>query len=62
MLAFGRSSARRSGKPLPDSRTEVTLRNFGYGDGEDWAKAKAYFANAWPAVMDSLEKRFAKRT
>jgi len=48
-------------KPLPDNRTEVTLRNFGYGEGEDWAKAKAYFARAWPAVMDNLEKRFTPK-
>ena len=45
-------------KPLPDNRTEVTLRNFGYGVGEDWDKTKAYFARAWPAVMANLEKRF----
>jgi uncharacterized protein YndB with AHSA1/START domain len=49
-------------KPLPDNRTEVTLRNFGYGDGEDWAKTKAYFAEAWPSVMTSLENRFAKKS
>ena len=48
-------------KPLPENRTEVTLRNFGYGTGEDWAKARAYFENAWPAVMGSLEKRFAAK-
>jgi uncharacterized protein YndB with AHSA1/START domain len=48
-------------KPLPDNRTEVTLRNFGYGAGEDWAKVKAYFAKAWPAVMGSLEKHFAPK-
>lgn len=48
-------------KPLPGDRTEVTLRNFGYGDGEDWAKSKAYFRNAWPAVMAGLEKRFAAK-
>jgi uncharacterized protein YndB with AHSA1/START domain len=48
-------------KPLPGNRTELTLRNFGYGDGDDWAKTKAYFTNAWPAVMASLEKRFAKK-
>ena len=48
-------------KPLPDNRTEVTLRNFGYGTGEDWAKTKAYFEKAWPAVMASLEKRFAAK-
>jgi uncharacterized protein YndB with AHSA1/START domain len=45
-------------KPLPDNRTEVTLRNFGYGVGEDWDKTKAYFTRAWPAVMANLEKRF----
>ena len=48
-------------KPLSDNRTEVTLRNFGYGDGEEWQKAKAYFGKAWPAVMDGLEKRFAAK-
>ncbi len=48
-------------KALPDNRTEVTLRNFGYGDGEDWQKAKAYFTQAWPAVMAGLEKRFAAK-
>jgi uncharacterized protein YndB with AHSA1/START domain len=48
-------------KSLPDNRTEVTLRNFGYGTGEDWAKTKAYFEKAWPAVMGSLEKRFAAK-
>jgi uncharacterized protein YndB with AHSA1/START domain len=45
-------------KPLPDHRTVVTLRNVGYGVGEEWDKAKAYFARAWPAVMAGLEKRF----
>ena len=48
-------------KPLPDNRTEVTLRNFGYGTGDDWAKNKAYFEKAWPAVMGALEKRFAAK-
>jgi uncharacterized protein YndB with AHSA1/START domain len=48
-------------KPLPDNRTELTLRNFGYGDGEDWARSRAYFARAWSAVMANLEKRFASK-
>ena len=48
-------------KPLPDNRTELTLRNFGYGTGDDWAKNKGYFEKAWPAVMGSLEKRFAAK-
>ena len=48
-------------KPLPGNLTEVTLRNFGYGAGEDWAKNKAYFEKAWPNVMDALVKRFAAK-
>ncbi len=48
-------------KPLPGNRTEVTLRNFGYGAGEDWAKSKAYFERAWSAVMTLLEKHFAAK-
>ena len=48
-------------KSLPDNRTEVTLRNFGYGTGEDWAKSKAYFESAWPVVMGLLQKRFAAK-
>lgn len=46
--------------PLEGDRTSLTLRNFGYGQGEEWAKARAYFENAWPAVMASLQKRFAR--
>jgi uncharacterized protein YndB with AHSA1/START domain len=47
-------------RPLAADRTEVTLRSYGYGQGEDWQKAKAYFERAWNSVMDSLQKRFAK--
>jgi uncharacterized protein YndB with AHSA1/START domain len=46
--------------PADGNRTTLTLRNFGYGEGDEWAKTKAYFEKAWPAVMASLEKRFAK--
>jgi len=48
-------------RPVDATHTEVTLRNFGYGTGEDWDKAKAYFQRAWPAVMAGLEKRFAPK-
>ena len=44
----------------PATGPTLTLRNFGYGDGDEWAKTKAYFEKAWPAVMASLEKRFAQ--
>ena len=47
-------------RPLAPDRTEVTLRNFGYGEGDDWQKSKAYFERAWTSVMDSLQKRFAQ--
>jgi uncharacterized protein YndB with AHSA1/START domain len=47
-------------KPLDGNRTELTLRNFGYGQGHDWQKSRAYFERAWNAVMDNLQKRFAK--
>ena len=47
-------------EPVEGNKTSVTLRNFGYGDGEEWARTKAYFERAWPAVMANLEKRFAK--
>ena len=47
--------------PAEGNRTSLTLRNFGYGHGDEWAQNKAYFEKAWPAVMASLEKLFAKR-
>ena len=45
----------------PDSRAELTVRNFGHGAGADWARNKAHFENAWPAALGSLEKRFAAK-
>lgn len=45
-------------KALDERRTEVTLRNFGYGEGEEWAKAKAYFQKAWPVIMANYQKRY----
>ena len=45
---------------LEGNRTSLTLRNFGYGDSEEWAKGRAYFDRAWNAVMASLQKRFEK--
>lgn len=48
-------------KPLAGNRTELTLRNFGYGEGPDWARNKAYFEKVWPGVMASLEQKYAAR-
>ena len=47
-------------KALGADRTELTLRNFGYGEGEEWAKSRAYFQNIWPVVMDNLERKLRK--
>ena len=46
--------------PVEGNRTSLTLRNFGYGQGEEWAKARTYFDRAWNAVMSSLAKRFSR--
>ncbi len=48
-------------KPIDATHTEVTLRNFGYGYGEDWDKTKLYFQRAWEGVMASLENHFASK-
>jgi uncharacterized protein YndB with AHSA1/START domain len=48
-------------RPIDAAHTEVTLRNFGYGNGEDWDKSKLYFQRAWEGVMASLENRFAPK-
>lgn len=34
-------------KPLSADRTELTLRNFGYDQGEEWGQARACFEAAW---------------
>jgi uncharacterized protein YndB with AHSA1/START domain len=47
-------------KALDANRTEVTLRNFGYGQSEEWQKARTYFERAWNNVMKSLQEHFAK--
>ncbi len=41
-----------------DQLTDVTLHHVGWGDGDEWDKAYAYFVKAWPGVMRNLKKRF----
>ncbi len=41
-----------------DQLTDVMLHHVGWGDGEEWDKAYAYFVKAWPAVLKNLKKRF----
>lgn len=42
-------------EPLDEGATRVTLVNGGYGAGEDWAAAEAYFERAWPYVLDRMK-------
>jgi uncharacterized protein YndB with AHSA1/START domain len=38
--------------------TRVTLHHDGWGEGGEWDQACHYFAQAWPAVLGNLKKRF----
>ena len=40
-------------------RTRLVLRHSGWGVGEEWDKAYAYFDRAWDAVLGNLRYRFA---
>lgn len=41
------------------TKTKVTLRHDGWGDGGEWDKAFDYFSKAWPKVMANLHTRFS---
>lgn len=38
--------------------TTLTLSHLGWGEGGEWPKARAYFANAWKFVLNNLQTRF----
>lgn len=40
------------------ARTRVVLTSMGWGAGEDWARAHAYFEQAWPRVLAAFAARF----
>jgi uncharacterized protein YndB with AHSA1/START domain len=44
---------------LGPREVRVRLVSLGWGTGEEWAKAHAYFDKAWSFVLANLEKRFA---
>lgn len=47
-------------KELEKGRTQVTLIESGWGEGEEWDKAFAYFSSAWQGVvLPRLQYRFA---
>jgi len=46
-------------KELEREKTRVTLIESGWGEGEEWDKAFAYFSSAWPdIVLARLKYRF----
>lgn len=44
--------------PVSERETRVTLHHTGWGDGDEWDKAYAYFDRAWGNVLGNLKKRF----
>jgi uncharacterized protein YndB with AHSA1/START domain len=47
-------------KELSEERTQVTLTHDGWGEGEEWDEAFAYFARAWgEVILPRLQHRFA---
>jgi uncharacterized protein YndB with AHSA1/START domain len=45
-------------EPVSEKQTRVSLHHVGWGDGDEWHKAFAYFDRAWGNVLGSLKKRF----
>jgi len=43
-------------KELEKQRTQVTLIESGWGEGEEWDRAFAYFSNAWQSIVFRLMK------
>lgn len=46
--------------PVSDRQTRVTLHHTGWGDGDEWDKAYAYFDKAWAGVLANLQKRWTQ--
>jgi uncharacterized protein YndB with AHSA1/START domain len=44
--------------PLDGKQTRVSLHHTGWGDGDEWDKAYAYFDRAWGNVLAGMKKRF----
>jgi hypothetical protein len=45
-------------QPWTPTTTRVTLHHTGWGDGDEWDKAYAYFDRAWGFVLGNLKTRF----
>ncbi|KPP81287.1 MAG: hypothetical protein HLUCCA04_09870 [Oceanicaulis sp. HLUCCA04] len=42
-------------EPLDEDRTRVSLTHSGWGEGEAWDTAYAYFENVWPRVLEAMQ-------
>jgi uncharacterized protein YndB with AHSA1/START domain len=41
-----------------DCGTEVQVKHFGWGQGDEWAQAREYFQGAWETILDRLEYQY----
>ncbi|MEN0654103.1 MULTISPECIES: SRPBCC family protein [Hyphobacterium] len=42
-------------EPLNEAQTRVTIRHDGWGEGEAWDAAFAYFEPNWPAILGMMQ-------
>lgn len=47
-------------EPVTRDRTKVILRHLAWGVGGEWDGAFYYFSQAWPRVLQNLQRRFAE--
>lgn len=47
-------------EPVDDSATRVSLTHSGWGEGEAWDTAYAYFENVWPRVLEAMQTRVSE--
>jgi hypothetical protein len=43
-----------------DGYTKVTIEHYGWGEGEEWGRAKAWHEMAWGIALTRLKKMFAR--
>ncbi|HHT20052.1 MAG TPA: SRPBCC domain-containing protein [Tissierellia bacterium] len=46
--------------PLAGDRTRLILQHSGFGEGEDWQRARMFFNQAWELALQRLVKLFEK--
>lgn len=46
-------------RPLQHGRTRMTITHLGFGEGEEWAKVREYFAAAWASIGTKIQSDLA---